>query len=349
MHEVEFNSNEGLTCYAGGFDSLGLRSFHCKDLNGDELNFAVQPSGETFDFAFLGQEQFAIAGAYLSGGDSVGLGILDASSLSFIPLANVLSYSSHAAEMIGGKIYFDAYFNALGVSHIYTVNPANLSVEYILEVDGLVSDIVEYEEGVAIAGEFSEVIYINDTISSSNFSYLKDSVVSDLNCPMEYLTNRLRVIENALCLLGRCASGTEYESKCAYTYSLQEGWNSLLDSATVVGMNMAQGQVNMFDVIDYNDTMLLSCRCNFPVDGLGNYSNSKSLFSINEQGQVGPFCYFNSSIRSMTINGNNKLEVGGAFSSYTYQDPNATSWIQNSTVPTPFAAEIAYHLTSVDE
>jgi len=51
----------------------------------------------------------------------------------------------------------------------------------------------------------------------------------------------------------------------------------------------------------------------------------------------------------MTINGNNKLEVGGAFSSYTYQDPNATSWIQNSTVPTPFAAEIAYHLTSVDE
>jgi len=324
-------------------------SFYCRDENMDEVNFANQPNGESFDFEFLGQNQFAIAGVYATNVDSVGLGIISESELNFIPLANVLSYSSHAVEKIGNEIFFDAYFKALGVSHIYMMDANGLNVSYILEVEGIINDIVGYDNGVAIAGEFSEVVYNNDTISCSNFALIKDSIVSDLNCTMASETNRLRIIDDKLYLLGKCASNPDNDSECSFTFDSQEGWKSLLDSASVAGMNAVQGEVSLYDVIDYHDTILISGECELPWDGLMYSYPSRSLLMVDELGQVGPFGFFNSSVRSMTVNDNDKLEISGIFTNYTYQDPNATSWNQNSTVPTPYAAEIAYHLTGVSD
>lgn len=350
VNHIEYSADEGLTCYAGNFDSLNVKSFYCKNQNGEELSFNSLPNGQSFDFEFLGQGKFAIAGAYATSIDSVGVGMLDETGLNFIPLANAQSYSSHAVEKIGNEIYFDAYFKSLGVSHVYKMNENGLDVTYILELDGIVNDIVGFDNGVAIAGEFLEVLYAFDTIACSNFALIKDSTLSDLDCPMASMANRIRAMEGELYLLGNCPSTPENDSECAFTFSSLNGWQGLLDSASVKALNIAmyQGDVRLFDVINYRDTLLLAGNLLFPSDGM-YYNHSRSLIRFDEQGTIGEYAHFNKSVRSLALNSLGTLEVGGSFTSYTYQDPNATSWIQYSTVPMPYAAEIAYHLTNIDE
>lgn len=349
VNKVHYIAELEMTCYATSGENIYASPFNCVKDDGTFMDYGYHLNGKPMDFEYGFDDKMVVGGEFVYGDSTYGLAILeDPDTRTFWKMPNQEKYITRAVSIDGDILYFSAEISDSNTL-IYKWEVGQAAPTEVASVNGRVNALENRVSQLFIAGKFSSATNGNGTISNcNNIVWLQSNILNPMAEGFDGYVNQLRVIDWEVYAVGACPNATSFISgSCAKKWTIAQ-WESLLSDSSVY-FQASSDSAQIFDIVKYGDTLVFGS--NFRIDDGGMmYTNvGNSLGTINENLVFEPKSYINGSVKSMTINGNGKLEIGGDFSSYTYHMPGSSSWIEYAEEGLMYSGQIAYGLVGQEE
>lgn len=347
VNKVHYIADLEMTCYATKGENIYASPFNCVKDDGNFLDYGYKLNGNPMDFEYGFDGKMVVGGEFIYGDSTYGLAFLeDPDTRTYWKMPSQAKYITRAVAIDGITLYFSAEISDSDTK-IYKWVAGQTSPIEIASVNGRVNALTYSVLQLYIGGEFSAASNGNGLISCNNIAGLQSNILNPLAEGFDGYVNQLRVIDFEVYAVGFC-NNQDYSEKgsCIKKWSIAN-WESL--NADTFGFYAGNDSAQIFDIVKYGDTLVFGS--NFRIDdgGMMNFNLGYSLGIINENLVFEPKSYMNGSVKSLTINGDNKLEIGGDFTSYIYNMPGSSSWIENAEEDLMMAGEIAYGLVGTEE
>ncbi len=348
VNKVQYIADLEMTCYATKGENIYASSFNCVKDDGTFMDYGYNLNGNPMDFEFGFDGNMVVGGEFIYGDSTYGLAILaDPDTRTFWKMPSQEKYITRAVAIDGNTLYFSAEISDSDTKIYKWVAGQNSPTE-IATVNGRVNALENRVSQLFIAGEFTTATNGNGTVSNcNNIVWLQSNILNPMAEGFDGYVNQMRVIDFEVYAVGFC-NNQDYSEKgsCIKKWSIAN-WESL--SADTFGFYSGNDSAQIFDIVKYGDTLVFGG--NFRIDDGGiMYTNvGYSLGTISDSMVFEPKSYINGSVTSLTVNGDNKLEIAGDFTSYTYHMPGSASWIQYADEAVMYSGQIAYGLVGTEE
>ncbi len=348
INKVQYIADLEMTCYATKGENVFASAFNCVKDDGTFMDYGYYLNGSPMDFEYGFDGKMVVGGEFIYGDSTYGLAILeDPDTRSYWKMPSQEKYITRAISMDGNTLYFSAEISNSNTM-IYKWEIGQAVPTEIATVNGRVNALENRVTQLFIAGEFTTATNGNGAVSNcNNIVWLQSNILNPMAEGFDGFVNQLRVIDWEVYAVGFC-NNQDYSEKgsCIKKWSIAN-WESL--NADTFGFYSGNDSAQIFDIVKYGDTLVFGS--NFRIDdgGMMNFNLGHSLGTINENLVFEPKSYMNGSVTSLTVNGDNKLEIAGDFTSYTYHMPGSASWIQYGEEGLLMAGQIAYGLVGTEE
>lgn len=349
VNKVDYIADLNMTCYATKGENVYASALSCVKDDGTFMDYGYSLNGSPMDFEFGFDGQMVVGGEFIYGDSTYGLAFLeDPDTRTYWKMPSQEKYITRAVSIDGNTLYFSAEISDSNTL-IYKWEVGQAAPTEIASVNGRVNALANRVTQLHIAGKFTTATNGSGTVANcNNIVWLQSNILNPMAEGFDGYVNQLRIIDWEVYAVGLCNNqDSSVTGSCIQKWGIDH-WESLISDSSALSLSSENPQI--FDVVDYNDTLLIAGDFR-SVNHLDwwNSDVGMSLGILNPDKSVSPKSYVNGTVKSITVNGDDKLEIAGDFESYRYHMPGSTSWIQYADESLMMAGQIAYGLVGQEE
>jgi hypothetical protein len=351
VNKVHYIADLEMTCYATEGENMFASQLSCVKDDNTVLDYGSYLNGPVLDFEYGFNDMMVASGEFHRNPDSIyGLAMIEnPGELSFWKMPNTQSYITRAVCLDENTLYFSAETSDTNTI-IYKWIEGQTEPTQIATVNGKVNAIENRVTQVYIAGKFTTAFNGNGTVTNcNNIVWLQSNILNPLAGGFDGFVNQLRVIDWEVYAVGACPHSNSFTTgSCAMKWGIDH-WDAVYSDSLSSGFSTNEEFAQIYDIIKYEDTLVFASNFAMIQGGLMNYDSGKGLGLIDDEQRILPKSYVNGSVKSLTINGSELLEIGGDFESYRYHYSGSSSWVAYADESLMHSGQIAYGLVGQEE